>query len=324
MMEANPIITLDSLCVAFTLEDGMVKALDGVSFSIYESETIGVVGESGSGKSVTALSILRLLPQPHGKVTGGSITFEGRNLLELSGMEMRKLRGNRISMIFQEPMSALNPVYSVGEQIAEPLRLHQGLSRKDAWRKAIEMLELVGISSPERRVDNYPHQLSGGMCQRVMIAMAIACQPRLMIADEPTTALDVTIQKQILMLMKQLQKKLQTSIMLITHNLGIIAEMAQRVIVMYAGSLLEMASVVQIFRQPRHPYTQGLLKALPRPDQPVKRLSIIPGMVPNLHLIPAGCKFSNRCSHVMEICREREPSMIPVAKDQWCRCWLYQ
>lgn len=322
-MYRNMLLHIDSLKVTFTLEQGVATAVDRISFSIKESETLGIVGESGSGKSVTALSILRLLPQPHGRISDGKIIFEGKDLLKFDDFEMRGIRGNKISMIFQDPMSSLNPVYTVGNQLSESFKLHQKMSKKAAFEKSIEMLNIVGIPSPEERVLNYPYQLSGGMCQRVMIAMAIACQPKLMLADEPTTALDVTIQKQILKLMREMQNKFGTSIILITHNLGIIAEMAKNVIVMYAGSILEYAPVRSLFEDPRHPYTKGLLKAIPRPDVKIARLSIIPGIVPNPLTVPSGCKFHNRCEHSMKICAEKDPPEKSFGDGHLCKCWLY-
>jgi oligopeptide/dipeptide ABC transporter ATP-binding protein len=289
-------------------------------------ETVGVVGESGCGKSVTALSILRLVPDPPGRITGGQIRFEGTNLLELSQADMRKVRGNDISMIFQEPMTSLNPVFTIGNQIAEAVRLHQGLSKREALEKSIEMLTLVGIPVPARRVHEYPHQLSGGMRQRAMIAMALSCNPKVLIADEPTTALDVTIQAQILDLMRNLQHELGTAILMITHDLGVVAEMARKVVVMYAGKVVEQAPVEEIFAEPNHPYTQGLLQSLPRVDKDATggkhRLQEIPGIVPSLINLPPGCKFASRCPKVMAICEEQEPPLEQVGPQHYSACWL--
>ncbi len=293
---------------------------------MHEGETLGIVGESGSGKTVTALSILRLIPSPPGKIECGEIIFENKNLLHLSREDMRRIRGSKISMIFQEPMTSLNPVFRVGEQISEVIRLHQGLSKKDALNKSIEMLRLVGIPSPQKRVFDYPHQMSGGMRQRVMIAMALSCRPKLMIADEPTTALDVTIQAQILNLMQKLKEEIRTSVILITHNMGVIAETAQKVIVMYAGKIMEYGPVEDVFEKPRHPYTENLLESIPRLDQigTKKRLKVIPGIVPSLFNLPVGCRFNDRCSKSFAICSEEEPPLFLIGTDHYSRCWLYE
>ncbi|NWF57573.1 MAG: ABC transporter ATP-binding protein [Syntrophaceae bacterium] len=321
----NFLLTIRNLHTYFYTDEGVAKAVDGVDLELKEGGTLGVVGESGCGKSVTALSIMRLIPDPPGKIARGEIFFEGTNLLSLSEAEMRKIRGRSISMIFQEPMTSLNPVFQIGDQISEVLRLHEGMSRKEAWDKSIEMLKLVGIPSPERRVHEYPHQLSGGMRQRAMIAMALACSPKLMIADEPTTALDVTIQAQILELMNRLQRDKGMSVILITHNLGVIAETAQKVAVMYAGRIVEYAEVKPIFGNPMHPYTQGLLKSIPRLDEDhtrKARLEAIPGLVPSLLDLPRGCKFSNRCKYVFDKCGE-EPQLIEAEPGHMVRCWLH-
>ncbi len=306
--------------------EGIAKAVDGVSYQLNKGEPLGVVGESGCGKSVTALSILRLIPVPPGKVVGGKILFSGDNLLDLSDDEMRKIRGNRISMIFQEPMTSLNPVFTIGNQIQETFRLHQGLSRKDALIETIEMLKLVNIPSPERCVKQYPHELSGGMRQRAMIAMALGCKPEVLIADEPTTALDVTIQAQILDLMIKLKEELGMAIILITHNLGVISETVRRVLVMYAGKIMEEAKTKVLFQNPQHPYTTGLLKSVPRLGDKVRfgkvRLNEIPGMVPSLYELPSGCKFSTRCCSVMAICKEKEPELKEIEQGHFNRCWL--
>ena len=323
--ENNFLLTIRNLHTYFFSDEGVAKAVDGVDLELKEGGTLGVVGESGCGKSVTALSVMRLIPDPPGKITQGEILFGGTNLLDLSEAAMRKIRGRSISMIFQEPMTSLNPVFQIGDQISEVLRLHEGMSRKKAWDRSVEMLKLVGIPSPERRVQEYPHQLSGGMRQRAMIAMALACSPKLMIADEPTTALDVTIQAQILELINRLQKDKGMSVILITHNLGVIAETAQKVAVMYAGRIVEYAEVKPIFGNPMHPYTQGLLKSIPRLDEAharKARLEAIPGLVPSLLELPPGCKFSNRCKYVFEKCGE-EPQLIEAEPGHMVRCWLH-
>jgi len=324
--ENNFLLTIRNLHTYFFTDEGVAKAVDGVDLELKEGGTLGVVGESGCGKSVTALSVMRLIPDPPGKITQGEILFGGTSLLDLSEAAMRKIRGRSISMIFQEPMTSLNPVFQIGDQISEVLRLHEGMSRKEAWDRSVEMLKLVGIPSPERRVQEYPHQLSGGMRQRAMIAMALACSPKLMIADEPTTALDVTIQAQILELINRLQKDKGMSVILITHNLGVIAETAQKVAVMYAGRIVEYAEVKPIFVNPMHPYTQGLLKSIPRLDEDharKARLEAIPGLVPSLLELPPGCKFSNRCKYVFEKCVE-EPQLIEAEPGHLVRCWLHE
>src|SRR6187200_3152198 len=310
--EPMALLEVDNLQTHFRTPDGVNRAVDGVTFHVEAGETLAIVGESGCGKSVTAMSILRLIPEPPGKIAG-AIRFEGRDLLSLSEQEMRAIRGNDISMIFQEPMSSLNPVLTVGRQIGETLRMHQGLDRQAAEARAIEMLTLVGIPEPARRVREYPHQLSGGMRQRVMIAMALACNPKLLIADEPTTALDVTIQAQILQLMLDLKRRVGAAIVLITHDLGVVAEIAERVMVMYAGRKVEEAPVAELFRSPRHPYTRGLLSAVPKLGSSLAatqtRLAEIPGVVPNLKQRIAGCVFASRCAFARDLCWHVAPAL---------------
>ncbi|MBV6479485.1 MAG: Oligopeptide transport ATP-binding protein OppD [Ignavibacteria bacterium] len=301
------------------------KAVDDVSFDIIEGEVLGIVGESGSGKSVTAYSITRLIPDPPGKIVGGEVIFKGVNLLDLSFDDMKKYRGKEIAMIFQEPMTSLNPVMKIGDQITEVILRHEKITKEEAEKKAVNMLELVGIPSAESRLKDYPHQFSGGMRQRVMIAMALSCHPALLIADEPTTALDVTIQAQILELMLRLKKeRMEAAILLITHNLGVVAEMCDRVIVMYGGKIQEIADVDSLFEKPLHPYTVGLLSSLPDPDNPKETLQAIPGIIPHILELPAGCKFSTRCSKVFEKCLEVEPTLINVSANRYVRCHLYE
>jgi peptide/nickel transport system ATP-binding protein len=324
-MQAKPpvLLEVENLQTHFRTPDGINRAVDGVSFSVAAGETLAVVGESGCGKSVTAMSLLRLIPDPPGRIKG-SIKFEGRDLLALSEQEMRAIRGNEISMIFQEPMTSLNPVLTIGRQIGETVRLHQGLDKKAARQRAIEMLTLVGISEPARRVGEYPHQLSGGMRQRVMIAMALACNPKLLIADEPTTALDVTIQAQILDLMRELKTRVGAAIVLITHDLGVVAEVAERVMVMYAGRKVEEANVADLFRDPRHPYTQGLLGAVPKLgsslDGEMTRLTEIQGLVPSLKQRIQGCVFAGRCPIATELCRGVAPALEAKALGHAVAC----
>lgn len=318
-----PLLEVKDLKTYFYTSKGIAQAVDGVSFSVKRGETLGIVGESGCGKSVTAFSILRIIPEPPGKIVGGQINFEGRDLLKLSSREMRKVRGNQISMIFQEPLTSLNPVFTIGSQIMEAILLHQQVSKKEALNRAIEMLKLVGIGSPERRAKEYPYQLSGGMRQRVMIAMALSCNPKLLIADEPTTALDVTIQAQILDLIVRLKEVLGMAVILITHDLGVIAETVQYVCVMYAGRIVEAAPKNEIFANPQHPYTQGLLRALPRVATGGERVRLkeIPGMVPALMRLPGGCRFCPRYEHSAEVCRVEEPPEVLVGTNHWVRCW---
>jgi peptide/nickel transport system ATP-binding protein len=321
-----PLLEVENLRTHFFTRDGVVRAVDGVSFSVAPGETVALVGESGCGKSVTALSILRLITSPPGRIVGGRITSEGRDLLSLSEEEMRSVRGDRISMIFQEPMTSLNPALTVGWQIAESLVRHRGLARRAALAQAIEMLRKVRMPEPERRASQYPHQLSGGMRQRVMIAMALACGPRLLIADEPTTALDVTVQAQILDLMRELARETGTAIILITHDLGVVAEMAQRVVVMYAGRKVEEAAVETLFSAPRHPYTLGLLGSMPHLGASTgtagaKRLTEIPGMVPSLRDEQPGCLFAPRCSNAIARCTQDAPPLTAQAPGHWAACW---
>ncbi|MFZ5591229.1 MAG: ABC transporter ATP-binding protein [Bacillota bacterium] len=318
----KPLLTINNLQTQFFLDAGVVPAVNGVGFSVYPGETLAVVGESGSGKSITALSIMRLVPSPPGRITGGEILFEGRDLLKLPEKEMRDLRGNKISMIFQEPMTSLNPVFRVGEQIAESLVIHRGLSKKEALEKAVEMLRLTGIPDPEKRVRDFPHQMSGGMRQRVMIAMALCCNPQLLIADEPTTALDVTIQAQILELIQELQQKLHMAVILITHDLAVVAETAQRAVVMYAGRVVEQASVEELFAEPLHPYTRGLLASIPRLYTKQERLTAIEGVVPNLLHLPPGCAFAPRCSQSKPICHREVPPLVEPIAGRQVSCWL--
>jgi oligopeptide/dipeptide ABC transporter ATP-binding protein len=326
-MKQEPLLSIINLHTRFHTYEGVVTAVDGINIDVYQGETLGVVGESGCGKSVTALSILRLLPSPPAEIQG-TILFDNMNLLDLNLDEIRQIRGNSISMIFQEPMTSLNPVLTIGEQISEAIRLHQGVTRQKAWSKAVEMLQMVQIPSPEIRAKEYPHKLSGGMRQRAMIAMAISCHPRLLLADEPTTALDVTIQAQIIELMIKLKEEMGASIVLITHNLGLIAEMAQRVIVMYTGKVVEEGKVEELFEDPLHPYTQGLLGSIPWIGQKLKtgrrQLQEIPGVVPSLLEIPEGCRFHPRCSRVMDICREEEPPLVKPENGRQVQCWLWK
>jgi peptide/nickel transport system ATP-binding protein len=321
----QPVLEVKNLKTVFFTNSGLFKAVDDVSFSVRRGETLAIVGESGCGKSVTALSVMRLVPNPPGRIVGGEIVLEGNDLLALGEDEMRKIRGNRISMIFQEPMTSLNPVMRIGDQITEALRLHQDISGNQAFKQAVEMLRLVRIPEAERRAREYPHQLSGGMRQRAMIAMALACRPALLIADEPTTALDVTIQAQILALMVDLQKKLGTGLILITHDLGVVAQTAQRVIVMYAGRKVEEASVEALFAKPLHPYTRGLMASIPAvPSSEGKadvRLVEIPGMVPSLANLPPGCPFAPRCRLAIQRCREESPPLEDFGGKHFAACW---
>ena len=326
MTGTAPLLEVDGLKTHFFTRDGIVRAVDGVSFSVATGETLAVVGESGCGKSVTSLSIMRLITSPPGRIVAGKIRFEGTDLLGLPEREMRDIRGNDISMIFQEPMTSLNPVLTIGRQITETLTLHEGLGRAAAEARAVEMLRLVGIPEPAQRIKQYPHELSGGMRQRVMIAMALACDPKLLIADEPTTALDVTVQAQILDLMRQLKSKTGAAIILITHSLGLVAEMAQRVVIMYGGRKVEEAPVDALFAHPRHPYTRALLGSVPRlgsslVDNDKARLAEIPGVVPSLKEAIAGCIFARRCAHATSHCIESYPPLEEKSAGHWVACW---
>lgn len=316
------LLEVRNLCTYFYGDNGLVKAVDGVDFDLQERTTLGIVGESGSGKSVTAMSIMDLLQGTTGRVVDGEVLFEGQNLLQLSSEERRKLRGSKIAMIFQEPMTSLNPVMKIGQQIVEGILLHTNLSKSKARQQAIALLRETGLPRAEEIVDEYPHQLSGGQRQRVMIAMALACKPKILIADEPTTALDVTIQAQILQLMRELKEKSGTSIIFVTHNLGVVAEMCQQVLVMYCGRVVEYADVEALFEQSRHPYTRGLLAAIPQLGVHTRELEAIPGNVPNPKRMPQGCKFAPRCKQAIPICLEAEPSLFEYPDGRRSRCWL--
>jgi oligopeptide/dipeptide ABC transporter ATP-binding protein len=326
---SEPILRVENLRTYFDVDDMVARAVDGVSFQVRPGETLGIVGESGSGKSVTSLSVMRLIPEPPGKIQPDArILFNSErgteDLVKASEERMRDIRGNDIAMIFQEPMTSLNPVYTVGEQIMESLRLHQGMDRKQARKRAIEMLQIVGIPIPDQRVDEYPHQLSGGMRQRVMIAMALACDPKLLIADEPTTALDVTIQAQILDLLNRLQEELDMAIILITHDLGVVAEVCDRVIVMYGGQVFEEGTVEDVFRDPQNPYTEGLLRSIPKLGEKVERLAVIPGLVPAPTDWPTGCRFRARCPYGWNKCEVEEPPAFELAPMRRNKCWLHE
>ncbi len=314
------LLVINDLRTYFYTDYGVVKAVDGISLHINEGETLGIVGESGCGKSITGLSILRLVPRPPGKIVAGQIFFQGKDLLTLREKEMRKIRGNKISMIFQEPMTSLNPVFTIGNQVSEAIRLHQGLKKKEALEKTIEVLRLVGIPRPQERIRQYPHQMSGGMRQRVMIAMAISCKPILLIADEPTTALDVTIQAQILDLLQDLKEKLTMALMLVSHDLGVIAETADRIAVMYAGAIMEYGLTNMVFEHPRNPYTRGLLRSLPYHQKRKSRFQVIPGQIPDPLDLPGGCKFHPRCDMAIDRCRQIEPALEKVIPEHWSKC----
>jgi peptide/nickel transport system ATP-binding protein len=325
-MQMKRILDVNNLNTQFLTEYGTIKAVDDVSFAVNKGDTLGIVGESGCGKTVLALSIMRLVPTPPGKIVSGNIIYNGRDLLRIGEEEMRRIRGKEISMIFQEPMTSLNPVMRVGDQVAEGIRLHQRVSIKEAMNRSVEMLRLVGMPSPESSVRNYPHQMSGGMRQRVMIAMALCCNPCLMLADEPTTALDVTIQAQIIDLINRLKEQVGTSVILITHDLGVIADAAQAVAVMYAGKLVEYGTVSDLFLNPLHPYTVGLLESTPQikgPSLSNGYLKTIPGAVPSMYHLPSGCRFQDRCFRVEHICREVEPELEEKTSGRLVRCWVY-
>jgi peptide/nickel transport system ATP-binding protein len=322
----RPLLEVAGLRTSFATRDGIVRAVDGISFNVDRGEIMGLVGESGCGKSVTSLSIMRLVPPP-GRIEAGTVTFAGRDLLTLRADQMRSIRGQQLAMIFQQPTSSLNPVWDVGRQIGETLEIHRGMRRRDARKRALELLELVGIPDPERRLRSYPHELSGGMAQRIMIAMALACEPELLIADEPTTALDVTIQAQILDLLRNLRDELGTAIILITHDLGVVAEMCDRVAVMYAGEIVEQTDVRRLFRDPRHPYTRGLIGSIPVPGDIEHDLAVIPGNVPNLIDLPSGCRFAPRCLARVEedvaLAPDHHPELLSIEAGHDVRCWIW-
>lgn len=321
--EIDHLLTVQNIRTSFYSQHMEVKAVDGVSFSLPKGKTVGIVGESGSGKSVTALSLLRLIREP-GKIKSGKILFKGKDLLEASENDIRKIRGKEISMIFQEPMTSLNPTYTVGQQISESFQIHEGIRKKEAYKRSVDMLKLVGIPSPEKRIHQYPHELSGGMRQRVMIAMSLACNPQLLIADEPTTALDVTIQAQILELIKDLQKQLEMSVLLITHDFGVVSETCDFVAVMYCGKIVEYANAQTIFKRPRHPYTIGLLNSIPSSEEDLEGdLPVIQGTVPSPDALPEGCRFAPRCPFASDICFEKIPELLSDEHGNEVRCWAY-
>ena len=320
----EPILKVKGLCTEFKTVDSRVRAVDGVDLELYPGETLGIVGESGCGKSVTALSIMQLLPKGVGQVVGGEILFDGKDMLKLSQKELLSLHGRDMAMIFQEPMTSLNPVYTIGYQLSEVLRYHMGMNKKDAWQKSIDLLKDVGVSRPEQIVRSYPHELSGGMLQRVMIAMGLSCNPKLLIADEPTTALDVTIQAQILELMGKLKEEYNTAILMITHNMGVVAEVCDRVIVMYAGYVVEMAEVNELFDHPSHPYTQGLLKCIPNINEDREVLDTIEGTVPPPYAMPKGCRFAPRCPYATPECEASKPELYDIGGGHTCRCFRYK
>ena len=323
MKQSDIILEVRDLCVEFQTVEGRVQAVDHLSYTLHKGEKLGIVGESGSGKSVSSLAMMQLIPNPPGRVTGGEILYKGRDLVKLSEKEMQKLRGNEISMIFQEPMTSLNPIIQCGKQIAESLRLHRGMNKKEAAAEAVRMMKAVGIANPEVRAHEYPHQMSGGMRQRVMIAMALACQPQILIADEPTTALDVTIQAQILDLIRDLNREMNAAVLFITHDLGVVSELCDTVIVMYTGHIVEQAPVRELFRDPKHPYTVGLLNAIPAITKERKPLKTIEGVVPNPTERIEGCSFWPRCPHASERCRKEAPPVTRPGEDRRVRCWLY-
>ncbi len=323
MKQSDIILEVRDLCVEFQTVEGRVQAVDHLSYTLHKGEKLGIVGESGSGKSVSSLAMMQLIPNPPGRVTGGEILYKGKDLVKLSEKEMQKLRGNEISMIFQEPMTSLNPIIQCGKQIAESLRLHRGMNKKEAAAEAVRMMKAVGIANPEVRAHEYPHQMSGGMRQRVMIAMALACQPQILIADEPTTALDVTIQAQILDLIRDLNREMNAAVLFITHDLGVVSELCDTVIVMYTGHIVEQAPVRELFRDPKHPYTVGLLNAIPAITKERKPLKTIEGVVPNPTERIEGCSFWPRCPHASERCRKEAPPVTRPGEDRLVRCWLY-
>ena len=316
----SPLLDVRSLSVHFLTEEGVVRAVENVSIEVQPGEVLGLVGESGCGKSVTGLTLLRLIPIPPGRIVSGEVLFDGKGLLEMNEKEMEKVRGNDISMIFQEPMTSLNPVFTIGDQIMETIMLHQGLDKAAARKRAIEMLDRVRIPEPEKRVDSYPHQLSGGMRQRAMIAMALSCQPKLLIADEPTTALDVTIQAQVLQLLREIQKEMGMAVILISHDLGVVSEIANKIAVMYAGRIFEYGSIEAVYGEVRNPYTKGLMNSLPRLEEKKSRLNAIPGQVPDAMNLPVGCKFHPRCYLMIEECKKEEPALFQVNGDHFSRC----
>ncbi|MBP7263030.1 MAG: ABC transporter ATP-binding protein [Spirochaetia bacterium] len=323
-MTDDVILQVKDLKAYFKLDEGLLKAVDGVSFDLRKGETLGIVGESGSGKSVTNLAIMKLIPTPPGRIAGGQVIFDGKDLIPMNDNEIRQIRGNKISMIFQDPMTSLNPFLRISTQMVETIVLHQGLDKKAAKEKAIEMLKLAGIPAPENRIDQYPHQFSGGMRQRVMIAMALSCNPEILIADEPTTALDVTIQAQILELINELSQRLGTAVILITHSLGVVAGMCDNICVMYAGRVVEKGSADEIFADPKHPYTVGLIKSVPRLDKENKqRLYSIPGQPPNVINLPECCPFFPRCDRAMDICKSKYPPVAELGNGRTVSCWLY-
>ena len=323
MSQAETILEIKDLCVEFQTVEGTVHAVDHLNYTLHKGEKLGIVGESGSGKSVSSLGMMQLIPNPPGRITGGEILYHGKDLVKASEKEMQKIRGNEISMIFQEPMTSLNPIIKCGKQIAESLRLHRGMKKKEAMEEAVRMMRAVGIANPEVRAHEYPHQMSGGMRQRVMIAMALACQPQILIADEPTTALDVTIQAQILDLIRGLNESMGTSVVFITHDLGVVSELCDTVIVMYTGHIVEQAPVKELFESPKHPYTKGLLNAIPKITKERNPLETIEGMVPNPTERIEGCSFSPRCPYATEQCRKAEPPMTELPDGRLVRCWQY-
>ena len=323
MYQSDVILEINDLCVEFRTVEGTVKAVNKLTYYLRKGEKLGIVGESGSGKSVSSLAVMKLIPNPPGKITEGSIIYNGKDLVNATEKEMQKIRGNEISMIFQEPMTSLNPIIKCGKQIAEVIRLHQGLGKKEAMEKAIEMMKAVGIANPEARAHEYPHQMSGGMRQRVMIAMALACRPHILIADEPTTALDVTIQAQILDLIRKLNEEMETSVVFITHDLGVVSELCDTVMVMYCGRIVEKTSVENLFAEPLHPYSVGLLRAIPKITKERDPLETIEGVVPNPTERISGCSFWPRCPHATEKCKVDEPPMVRTGAGRYVRCWLY-